>query len=85
MGLPAEHMSPAAPLGGARVAEMLAVALAEARHGLAEGGIPIGAALFHLDGTLLGRGRNRRRRAGAASATGVSTVTSSMPRSRNAS
>jgi cytosine/creatinine deaminase len=74
MGLPAEHMSPAAPLGEARVAEMLA-----------EGGIPIGAALFHLDGTLLGRGRNRRRRAGAASATGVSTVTSSMPRSRNAS
>ena len=39
---------------------MLAVALAEARHGLSEGGIPIGAALFHADGTLLGRGHNRR-------------------------
>ena len=39
---------------------MLAVALEEARHGLAEGGIPIGAALFRRDGTLLGRGRNRR-------------------------
>ena len=39
---------------------MLEVALKEARAGLAEGGIPIGAALFHRDGTLLGRGRNRR-------------------------
>lgn len=41
-------------------AAMLEVAIAEARHGLAEGGIPIGAALFHRDGRLLGRGRNRR-------------------------
>jgi creatinine deaminase len=40
--------------------EMLAVALEEARQGLAEGGIPIGAALFGADGTLLGRGHNRR-------------------------
>jgi cytosine deaminase len=39
---------------------MLDVALEEARAGLAEGGIPIGAALFHHSGTLLGRGRNRR-------------------------
>jgi cytosine deaminase len=39
---------------------MLEVALEEARLGLAEGGIPIGAALFHRDGTLLGRGHNRR-------------------------
>lgn len=39
---------------------MLDVALEEARVGLAEGGIPIGAALFDRDGTLLGRGRNRR-------------------------
>jgi cytosine deaminase len=39
---------------------MLATAVAEARTGLAEGGIPIGAALFAADGTLLGRGRNRR-------------------------
>ena len=39
---------------------MLAVALEEARLGLAEGGIPIGAALFHRDGRLLGRGHNRR-------------------------
>ncbi len=41
-------------------AGMLAVALEEARIGLAEGGIPIGAALFRCDGTLLGRGHNRR-------------------------
>jgi cytosine/creatinine deaminase len=40
--------------------EMLAVALDEARAGLAEGGIPIGAALFTRDGELLGRGHNRR-------------------------
>ncbi|KYH44856.1 nucleoside deaminase [Branchiibius sp. NY16-3462-2] len=40
--------------------EMLAVAIEEARAGLAEGGIPIGAALFGADGALLGRGHNRR-------------------------
>jgi cytosine deaminase len=40
--------------------ELLETALAEARAGLAEGGIPIGAALFAADGTLLGRGHNRR-------------------------
>ena len=39
---------------------MLAVALEEARAGSAEGGIPIGAALFTRDGELLGRGHNRR-------------------------
>lgn len=39
---------------------MLAIAVEEARIGLAEGGIPIGAALFRSDGTLLGRGHNRR-------------------------
>ena len=39
---------------------MLAVAVEEARQGLAEGGIPIGAALFDGRGTLLGRGHNRR-------------------------
>jgi len=39
---------------------MLTVALEEARLGLSEGGIPIGAALFTTDGVLLGRGHNRR-------------------------
>jgi cytosine deaminase len=41
-------------------AELLEVAVAEAHAGLAQGGIPIGAALFADDGTLLGRGHNRR-------------------------
>ena len=40
--------------------QMLAVALEEARQGLAEGGIPIGAALFTNDGVLVSRGHNRR-------------------------
>src|SRR3954454_14585743 len=39
---------------------MLAVALAEARKGLAEGGIPIGAAIFDAHGQLVGVGHNRR-------------------------
>lgn len=39
---------------------LLQTAIDEARTGLAEGGIPIGAALFHRDGRLLGRGHNRR-------------------------
>lgn len=41
-------------------AAMLAVAIEEARLGAAEGGIPIGAALFDRTGRLLGRGHNRR-------------------------
>jgi cytosine/creatinine deaminase len=39
---------------------LLDVAIEEARIGLAEGGIPIGAALFDGEGNLLGRGHNRR-------------------------
>ena len=39
---------------------LLDVAVAEARAGADEGGVPIGAALFHRDGMLLGRGHNRR-------------------------
>lgn len=39
---------------------MLTVALEEARYGLAEGGIPIGAALFTREGELVSRGHNRR-------------------------
>ena len=39
---------------------MLQVAVNEARLGLAEGGIPIGAALFTSSGELLGAGHNRR-------------------------
>jgi cytosine deaminase len=39
---------------------MLRVAIEEARQSLAEGGIPIGAALFDQQGNLLARGHNRR-------------------------
>jgi cytosine/creatinine deaminase len=49
-----QRISPAA------AAAMLSVAIEEARLGLDEGGIPIGAALFDRSGTLLGRGHNRR-------------------------
>lgn len=48
------------PLDEATARTWLAAALEEARAGLAEGGIPIGAALYGSDGALLGRGRNRR-------------------------
>jgi cytosine deaminase len=41
-------------------AQMLSVALAEARTGLAEGGIPVGAAIFNATGQLVGAGHNRR-------------------------
>jgi len=40
--------------------QMLNTAIQEAQKGLDEGGIPIGAALFLTDGTLLSKGRNRR-------------------------
>ena len=41
-------------------AAMLQVAIEEARAGLEEGGIPIGAAIFRADGSLVSRGHNRR-------------------------
>ena len=40
--------------------QMLAVAIEEARVGLDEGGIPIGAALFTKNGELVSSGHNRR-------------------------
>jgi creatinine deaminase len=39
---------------------MLSIALGEARKGLSEGGIPIGAAIFDATGKLIGAGHNRR-------------------------
>lgn len=51
-----------------RYREMLSVAQAEAMAGLDEGGIPIGAALFAADGSLLGKGRNGRIQRGDPSA-----------------
>src|SRR5580698_10185997 len=50
----------ASELDVAAARQFLTVALREARLGLNEGGIPIGAALFHRDGTLLGQGHNQR-------------------------
>jgi cytosine/creatinine deaminase len=41
-------------------ARMLSVALEQARQGFAEGGIPVGAAIFSASGQLVGAGRNRR-------------------------
>jgi cytosine deaminase len=41
-------------------AAMLQVALGEARQGLQEGGIPIGAAICDADGKVIGKGHNRR-------------------------
>src|SRR6202161_2360579 len=51
-------------------AGMLGVALQEARAGLAEGGIPIGAAIFDATGKLVGAGHNRRVQQGDPSAHG---------------
>jgi cytosine deaminase len=50
----------ATSLDTATARSWLSVALEEARAGLAEGGIPIGAALVGADGRVLGRGHNRR-------------------------
>jgi creatinine deaminase len=49
---------------------LLRIAIDEARKGLSEGGIPIGAALFDSEGRLLGSGHNRRVQDGDPSAHG---------------
>jgi cytosine deaminase len=49
----------------ANTQQFMAAALAEARTGLAEGGIPIGSVLV-LDGAMVGRGHNRRVQKGSA-------------------
>ena len=54
----------------AKYLTLLETAIDEARRGLAEGGIPIGAALFDGDGELLGSGHNRRVQEGDPSAHG---------------
>jgi cytosine/creatinine deaminase len=55
---------------GKNFEQMLQTALDEARTGLAEGGLPIGAALFDSAGELLGAGHNRRLQDGDPSAHG---------------
>lgn len=62
---------------------MLQVALAEAKQGLAEGGIPIGAALFDNHGNLLGSGHNRRVQEGDPSVHGETDAFRKAGRQRN--
>jgi creatinine deaminase len=62
---------------------LLDVAIAEAWAGLAEGGIPIGAALFDRTGSLLGRGHNRRVQAGDPSAHGETDAFRNAGRQRD--
>ncbi len=59
------------------------MALEEAREGLAEGGIPIGAALFSERGELLGRGHNRRVQEGDPSIHGETDAFRKAGRQRN--
>ena len=61
----------------------LAVALEEARTGLAEGGIPIGAALVGPDGAVLGRGHNRRVQDGDPSVHGETAAFQAAGRQRS--
>lgn len=63
--------------------DFLAVALAEARKGRDEGGIPIGAAIFARDGRLLGSGRNRRVQDGDPSAHGETDAFRNAGRQRS--
>ena len=62
---------------------MLQVAIDEARIGLSEGGIPIGAALFDNHGNLLGRGHNRRVQEGDPSVHGETDAFRKAGRQRN--
>ena len=62
--------------------QLLQVALGEARLGLAEGGIPIGACLGDAQGRVLGRGRNRRVQHGDPSAHGETDAFRSAGRQR---
>ena len=64
-------------------AAMLAVALSEARKGLAEGGIPIGAAIFNQQGQLVASGHNRRVQNGDPSMHGETDAFRSAGRQRS--
>ena len=63
--------------------DKLQVAIAEAHLGLAEGGIPIGAALFDEEGRLLGSGHNRRVQDGDASMHGETSAFRNAGRQRS--
>ncbi len=77
-----EHL-PEGPAAYPTDAEKLEVALAEARAGLASGGIPIGAALFGTDSRLLGRGHNRRVQDGDPSVHGETAAFRNAGRQRS--
>ncbi len=62
---------------------MLAVAVEEARAGLAEGGVPVGAAMFAGDGRLLGKGRNQRVQQGDPSVHGETDAFRAAGRQRS--
>jgi cytosine deaminase len=62
---------------------MLGIALEEARKGMAEGGIPIGAAIFNRAGTLIGKGHNRRVQHGDPSAHGETDAFRNAGRQRS--
>src|SRR5271170_5604650 len=64
-------------------AGMLRVAIEEARQGLAEGGIPIGAAIFDVTGRLVGRGHNRRVQDGDPSMHGETSAFRNAGRQRS--
>jgi cytosine/creatinine deaminase len=70
-------------MGGKDPRELLATAVREARAGLAEGGIPIGAAIFTADGKLLGAGHNARVQRGDPSAHGETEAFRNAGRQRS--
>jgi len=70
-------------LDDARYSQFLQTAIEEARLGLAEGGIPIGAALYDREGRLLGRGHNRRVQQGDPSAHGETDAFRNAGRQRS--
>ncbi len=78
-----DQMDQMVQLDEVRARSWLAVAVEEARAGLAEGGIPIGAALFGADGTLLGRGHNRRVQDGDPSTHGETAAFRNAGRQRS--
>jgi cytosine/creatinine deaminase len=61
----------------------LDIAIEEAEQGLAEGGIPIGAALMSADGAVLGRGHNLRVQDGDPSVHGETAAFKAAGRQRS--
>ena len=74
---------PWSPLDPYTARAWLAVAVEEARAGLAAGGIPIGAALVGADGQVLGRGHNRRVQDGDPSVHGETAAFRAAGRQRS--